>query len=158
MYGQTKLEADRLVLAGGHLVVRVNVLFGPGNESPASFVRWVLNSLKEGKSVHVVDDQINNPTLTTHAAEAIGKAIEQDAVGLYHYGGLEFASRYDFACKIARHFSLPMENISPVSTADLGQLAPRPLKSGLICSKMKMDLNVNNFNLAETLAQAFPTG
>jgi len=159
VYGRTKLDAERLVLESGHhLVIRANVLYGPDNESPASFVRWVANSLKAGKAIRVVDDQINNPTLTTHLAEAIRKAIDGEAMGLYHYGGLEFASRYEFALKIARHFNLPDGGITPISTAELGQQAPRPLKSGLICSKMKMDLNVTNSNISEALSQAFPRG
>ncbi len=159
VYGRTKLEAERLVLEGdGHLVIRANVLFGPDIESPASFVRWVVNSLKEGKAIRVVNDQINNPTLTTHLAEAIRKALEQEATGLYHYGGLEFASRYDFARKIARHFNLPVEGITPITTKELNQLAPRPLKGGLICSKIKMELNVTNANISEALSQAFPSG
>lgn len=159
VYGRTKLEAERLVLVSDrHLVIRANVLFGPDLESPASFVRWVVNSLKEGKAIRVVNDQINNPTLTTHLAEAIGKALEQGATGLYHYGGLEFASRYEFALKIARHFDLPVEGMTPIATKELDQLAPRPLKGGLICSKMKIELNVTNATLSEALSQAFPTG
>lgn len=158
VYGRTKLAAERLVLEGNnHLVIRANVLFGPDLEAPPSFVRWVVNSLKAGQAIRVVDDQINNPTLTTHLAEAIGKALEQGAAGLYHYGGLEFVSRYEFALKIARHFNLPMDGISPISTAELGQLASRPLKSGLVCSKMKVELNVTNTNLSEALSRAFPT-
>ncbi len=159
VYGRTKLEAERLVLEGdGHLVIRANVLFGPDIESPASFVRWVVNSLKEGKAIRVVNDQINNPTLTTHLAEAIRKALDQQASGLYHYGGLEFASRYDFALKIARHFNLPVESMAPITTKELDQLAPRPLRGGLICSKMKMELNVTNVNISEALSRAFPIG
>jgi len=159
VYGRTKLEAERLVLErDGHLVIRANVLFGPDIESQASFVRWVVNSLKEGKPIRVVNDQINNPTLTTHLAGAIRKALEQGAAGLYHYGGLEFASRYDFALKIARHFNLPVEGIATITTKELDQLAPRPLRGGLICSKIKMELNVTNANISEALSQAFPIG
>ncbi len=159
VYGRTKLEAERLVLErDGHLVIRANVLFGPDIESQASFVRWVVNLLKEGKPIRVVNDQINNPTLTTHLAGAIGKALEQGAAGLYHYGGLEFASRYDFALKIARHFNLPVEGIATITTKELDQLAPRPLRGGLICSKVKMELNVTNANISEALSQAFPIG
>lgn len=168
VYGRTKLEAERLVLErNGHLVIRANVLFGPDIESQglpvpgtarASFVRWVVNSLKEGKPIRVVNDQINTPTLTTHLAGAIGKALEQGAAGLYHYGGLEFASRYDFALKIARHFNLPVEGIAAITTKELDQLAPRPLRGGLICSKIKMELNVTNANISEALSQAFPIG
>ena len=114
--------------------------------------------MREGKPVRVVNDQINNPTLTTHLAVAIREALEQGAAGLYHYGGLEFASRYDFALKIARHFNLPVEGIATITTKELDQLAPRPLRGGMICSKIKMELNVTNANISEALSQAFPIG
>jgi dTDP-4-dehydrorhamnose reductase len=157
VYGQTKLEAEKLLLTkGDHLVIRANVLFGSDLDSPASFVHWVVSSLREGKPIRVVDDQVNNPTLTTHLAGAIRLAVAENATGLYHYGGLEFMTRYQFAQKIARHFNLPIDHIEPVSTAELRQLAPRPLKSGLICSKMKMELPVTNFDIDEALAEAFP--
>ncbi len=156
VYGRSKLEAETLVMAGnGHLVIRANVLFGPDLDSDASFVGWVAGSLRKGNRIRVVDDQIGNPTLTTHLAEAIVAAVEQDAVGLYHYGGLEFASRFAFAREIARHAKLPMKLIAPVATAELNQLAPRPLKSGLVCSRMKMELKVQNATLDQALAEAF---
>ncbi|MFC1620655.1 dTDP-4-dehydrorhamnose reductase [Candidatus Neomarinimicrobiota bacterium] len=157
VYGQTKLAAEQLLLTNGkHLIIRANVLFGPDLDSPASFVRWVVSSLKDGKSIRVVDDQVNNPTLTTHLAAAIRLAVDQKATGLYHYGGLEFMTRYQFALRIAQHFRLPDDLIEPISTAELGQLAPRPLKSGLICSKMKMELHVTNADIDEALSEAFP--
>ena len=156
-YGRSKLEAEGLVLAGNHhLVIRANVLFGPDIASKASFVRWVVESLRQGQTIRVVDDQINNPTLTVHLAEAIRRALEQEASGLYHYGGLEFASRYDFAKEIARHFKLSLKLIKPIATSDLTQPAPRPLRGGLICSKMKMELNVTNATIGEALSRAFP--
>jgi len=157
VYGRTKLAAEKLVAErGGRLVIRANVLFGPDLDAQASFVRWVVQSLREGQPIRVVDDQINNPTLTTHLAEAVRAAVEQDATGLYHYGGLEFANRYEFAEKIADHFGLLTATMAPASTAELEQLAHRPLKSGLICSKMKMDLEVANYTISDALAQAFP--
>jgi dTDP-4-dehydrorhamnose reductase len=157
VYGRTKWEAEQLLShRNTNLVVRTNVLIGPGHESPASFVRWVVQSLQAGKKIRVVNDQINNPTLTTHLAEAIAVAIQKEGQGLYHYGGLEFCSRYEFALKIAAYFDLSADDITPISTEELDQLAPRPLKSGLICSKMKIDLGVRNYNIEETLIQAFP--
>lgn len=157
VYGRTKLEAERLVLDGnGHLVVRANVLFGPDMDAPASFVGWVVHALKGEQPISIVDDQVNNPTLTTHLAAAVDVAIEKGATGLLHYGGLEFATRFEFARKIAQHFSLATQGLSPITTAELGQAAPRPLRSGLVCSKMKMELNVTNVTLTDALSQAFP--
>ncbi len=156
VYGQTKLAADLLVLEHpGNLVVRANVLYGGQDGSEASFVRWVIRSLEAGDTIRIVDDQVNNPTLTDHLAQAISRAIDQDGAGLYNYGGLEFLDRYAFACKIARHFGLPADLIEPIKTAELEQLAPRPLSSGLICSKMIVDLGVKNYAIEDSLNYGF---
>ena len=157
VYGQTKLEAEKLVAnSGTHLVIRTNLLFSPEKDSTASFVSWVVQSLSAGRTIRAVTDQIGNPTLTTHLAQAVARAVEREGTGLYHYGGLEFVSRYEFAHQIAAYFQLPADLIRPITTAELGQLAPRPLQSGLICSKMKLELGVENANLSQALRQAFP--
>ena len=156
VYGQTKLDADFLALElPRNLVVRANVLYGGKDGSEASFVKWVIHSLQTGDTIRIVDDQVNNPTLTDHLAEAIKRAIDVDGAGLYNYGGLEFLDRYAFARKIARHFGLPTDLIEPIRTADLQQLAPRPLSSGLICSKMIVDFGVKNFNIEDSLNYGF---
>ncbi|MCK4577740.1 MAG: dTDP-4-dehydrorhamnose reductase [Candidatus Marinimicrobia bacterium] len=157
VYGHTKLAAEKITLAQGkNLVIRTNVLFGPDLTARASFVRWVVESLQADETIRVVDDQINNPTLTIHMADAIKIAVEREAAGLMHYGGLEFASRYQFARQIGEHFQLPLDNILPIATVELKQLAPRPLNGGLICSRMKMELGVENYNIRAALQAAFP--
>lgn len=157
VYGKTKLASEKLVLADErHMVIRGNVLWGPDLNAPASFVRWVVHSLRNRKKIRVVEDQVNNPTLTTHLAEAIAVAIRKDGQGLYHYGGLEFCNRLTFAQQLARYFDLPGDLIQPTTTAELGQVAPRPLESGLICSKMKQELGVENFSNFEAFERAFP--
>ena len=156
IYGQTKLAAEELIgEEGGHLIVRANVLFSHAGGSQASFVTWVAKSLAAGESIRVVTDQVGNPTYAPHLADALVLAVQKGADGLYHYGGLEFASRFSFAKTIARILNLDETLIEPVSTQALGQIAPRPLHSGLICSRMKMDLGVKNFNLNDALQAAF---
>ena len=56
-------------------------------------------------------------------------------------GDAEFISRYEFAKMIAKHYKLETGLISPKSTEELGQVAPRPLKSGLISDKIVKLLN-----------------
>ncbi|MFC1481939.1 SDR family oxidoreductase [Candidatus Neomarinimicrobiota bacterium] len=156
VYGQTKLDGDLLALEHPrNLVVRANVLYGGKDGSAASFVRWVIRSLQAGETIQIVDDQVNNPTLTDHLVQAINAAIDQDGAGLYNYGGLEFIDRYAFACRIAHQFGLPTGLIEPIKTSALKQLAPRPLSSGLICSKMIVDFGVMNYDIEDSLEYGF---
>ena len=144
VYGQTKLAADKW-LTNNHpkvTIFRANVVYGYTKRTKASFVKWVVDSLSDGKPIHVVDDQWNNPTWTESIATVIKVLIEKEALGLYHYGDKEYMNRYEFAHLIAKVFDLDASLISPISTADLKQPAPRPLKSGLKTEKIESALGI----------------
>ena len=144
VYGQTKLAADKW-LTNNHpkvTIFRANVVYGYTKRTKASFVKWVVDSLSDGKPIRVVDDQWNNPTWTESIATVIKVLIEKEALGLYHYGDKEYMNRYEFAHLIAKVFDLDASLISPISTADLKQPAPRPLKSGLKTEKIESALGI----------------
>lgn len=138
VYGETKLASERILLHENpnHLVLRCNVIYGYDNLTQASFLNWVVNSLKDGQIIRVVDDQINNPTWTESIADIISLCIQQKISGIYHWGDGNLLSRYDFALKIAEKFELDQKLIHPISTKELNQPAARPLMSGLKSNKL----------------------
>ncbi len=144
VYGQTKLEADEWLLANQekHTIIRTNVVYGYTKRTQASFVKWVVDSLSDGKQINVVDDQWNNPTWTESIASIIKVLIEKEAIGLYHYGDKDYMNRYELAQLIAKVFELDAALISPISTSKLNQPAPRPLKSGLKTEKIESALGI----------------
>jgi dTDP-4-dehydrorhamnose reductase len=144
VYGQTKLAADKWLTINHPKVTifRANVVYSYTKRTKASFVKWVVDSLSDGKPISVVDDQWNNPTWTESIATVIKVLIEKEALGLYHYGDKEYMNRYEFAHLIAKVFDLDTSLISPISTADLKQPAPRPLKSGLKTEKIESALGI----------------
>ncbi|NOZ03505.1 MAG: SDR family oxidoreductase [FCB group bacterium] len=145
VYGCTKLQSEKLVQSGSAdwVIIRTNVVFDYNRRTRASFVKWVVDSLRAGTPIRVVDDQWNNPTWTVALAEVIHKIIREGVTGLYHYGGADYLHRLEFAKRIADVFHLDRRLITPISTADLNQLAPRPLKCGLKTNKIESKLNVN---------------
>ncbi len=144
VYGETKLAAERILLDNdqNNLIIRGNVLYDYTPFTNASFLNWVILSLKNNKEIKVVNDQINNPTWTTSMADIINLCILKELKGIYHWGDADFLSRFDFAVKIAKKYSLKLDLIHPISTQELMQNARRPLKSGLISDKIVRDLNV----------------
>lgn len=154
-YGLTKWEAENAVKASGinHLIFRTNVLYGAANKVGSNFVLWVRQSLQDNKSIQVVDDQINNPTLANGLAECILMGCVMNAHGVYNYGGTEYLSRYEFARKIAHYFDLPVQRIQPCSSADLDQEAERPLQSGLKTEKVVEDLHIRLYDIRAGLKQ-----
>ena len=116
------------------------------------FFNWVVQSLREKNPIYVVDDQINNPTWTQSMAEVIGLCVGKEISGIYHWGDAEFVSRYN--CQmIANHYTLETELINSKSTEELGQVAPRPLKSGLLSDKIVEALKIKQPSINECLKQ-----
>ena len=153
VYGRTKLEAENFLKENSKdsLIIRTNVLYDYVSESPASFLNWVVKSLQDDKKINVVDDQWNNPTWTNSIAIAIDKAIKFELNGLIHWGDNDYLSRYDFAIKIAEIFQLNKKLIKPIKTAELNQIAPRPLKGGLNMDRAKNILNLEPSNISDCL-------
>ena len=133
VYGLTKYKAEKVLLEKSKesLVIRTNVLYDYQSKAKSSFLNWVVDSLKRGEKIKVVDDQFNNPTWTDSISVVIDRAIKADLNGLIHWGDFDWISRYDFANKIADKFNLQSNLIEPIKTEELNQVAPRPLNGGL---------------------------
>ncbi|HIC36206.1 MAG TPA: dTDP-4-dehydrorhamnose reductase [Candidatus Marinimicrobia bacterium] len=144
VYGETKLVSERILLNHNpnHLVIRGNVIYDDSETTKASFLNWVVNSLKEKQEIQVVNDQVNNPTWTKSMADIIALCIEKDLSGIVHWGDADHLNRYDFAIKIAEKYVLDSKLIKAITTEELNQAAPRPLKSGLKSDKLVQALNV----------------
>ena len=152
-YGRTKLASENVLNTSGvfNTIIRTNVLFGIADSRP-DFVRWVVSSLRAGKEIRIVTDQINNPTFIDDLVQAISKIIEFKKYGLYNIGGREFLSRYDFTIKIADYFQLDKSLIKKIVTEDLNQPAKRPLKSGLLTIKAESEFGFKPHSIEESLA------
>jgi dTDP-4-dehydrorhamnose reductase len=150
-YGRTKLASENVLKISGayFTILRTNVLYGIADSHP-DFVRWVINSLRGGKSIKIVTDQINNPTYIDDLVQAIDKTIADRKYGIYNIGGREFISRYDFALRVADFFNLNKSLIIPITTDELKQPARRPLRSGLITIKAESEFGFNPLSITET--------
>ncbi len=142
-YGKSKLAGENVCMAGNTnaVIVRTNIIYGPPRERP-DFVRWVLDALESRTPIRVVDDQIGNPTYVDDLAEVIMRLALSKRTGMYHVGGADFVSRYDFAMRIAEFFKHDPSIIARVTTAELAQPARRPLKLGLISLKAETELRM----------------
>ena len=117
----------------------------------------MVESLKDSKTIKVVSDQWNNPTSTSSLSDFISKIALSQTSGLYHYADRGVMSRFEFAEMIAGVFSLDSSLIKPISTSDLNQIAPRPLKSGLRTQKIKKELSIYPPEVKESLKSIYDT-
>jgi dTDP-4-dehydrorhamnose reductase len=152
-YGKTKLASENAIRSEAirHTIIRTIVLYGSGIRVKANFALWVVNSLKVGKQITVVDDQIGNPTFVGDLAMAMIKAFELNREGIFHIGGGDQLSRYDFAIQAAEVFNLDASLIMRIKTSDLIQTSPRPMISGFITLKAETQLGMRFLNVKEGL-------
>lgn len=151
-YGRTKLASENSVRISGvrNTIIRTNILYGPAKHGRPDYVKWVINSLRNGEEIRIVTDQIGNPTYIDDIVKSIAEIIEFRIEGVFNIGGSEQISRYDFTIRIADYFGLDKSKIKPIYTADLKQPAPRPLKSGLRIDKARQLLNYQPVSIEES--------
>lgn len=153
IYGKTKLLGERILQKNSKnwTIIRTNVLFDL--QSEASFLSWVINSLKEEKDIEVVDDQLNNPIWVNDFSYVIDLVIDKDIKGLFHIGSNKIYSRFEFAIMIAKVFELNYKKIHPMKTEKLNQIAKRPLRSGLKFDKLLSEIKLKNIDLNKSLRE-----
>jgi dTDP-4-dehydrorhamnose reductase len=147
VYARTKYEGELVArTAPRWTIVRTTVVYTwrPGSKN---FLMQVL----EGKPMRIPNDQISNPTLTENLAEATAELVERDLDGIWNIVGSDRVDRYTFARRIAEKFGLDGSLLTPVSTAELRQRAPRPLSAGLRIDKARRLLRTPMRSLDEAL-------
>jgi dTDP-4-dehydrorhamnose reductase len=152
-YGRTKLESERVVrsLLPDALIARTMVLYGFAAGARSNFVTWLVAALKRRAPVRIVTDQFGNPTLADDLARALLLLFERRASGIIHAAGREWLNRFDFALKTAEVFGLDASLISPTTSDEFKQPAPRPLRSGLRTDKIEREFGFRFSTAAEGL-------
>ena len=103
-YGKTKLEAENIVKTLKNFLVIRTAWVNSVSSKSKNFVMQVINSLKAGKVMRVVNDQFGHPTLASNLAGIIIELIMKEKNGVYHVTGSSYVSRYNQALKIAQAF------------------------------------------------------
>jgi dTDP-4-dehydrorhamnose reductase len=152
-YGKEKLASENAVRASGEnwAIVRTMVVYGVAPKVKKNFAIWLAQELKKGNKVNIVCDQFGNATLADDLARGIYELVRQNKRGLYHMAGSDILSRYEFARKLADEFGFDKSLIHPIKTAELNQLAVRPLQSGLITLKAQAELGITFLSSEESL-------
>ena len=152
-YGLTKLEGEKQVIkhCKNYAILRTSVLYG-WHPWKQNFTTWIINQLKQGKEITVVNDHYNTPTWAGNLAEIAIEVAERNLQGMYHASGRERISRYEFAKQIARTFNLNADLVKPVKMSQLtAWVAKRPKDSSLNTGKIQKQLKTKPLNITEGL-------
>lgn len=146
VYGHTKLEGERAVLAASprNLVLRISWIYGARGRN---FLITMRRLQSESKPLRVVDDQVGAPTWCREVASATNEAVRQMAEdepgGLYHLGSGGQTSWYGFAEAIFEELGLSA-SLTAIPTSHFPTPARRPhnsrLDSSAFCSRFGFSL------------------
>ncbi len=141
VYGRSKLEGEQRIRDAhpNPLIVRTTVVYGPDCQQK-NFLYTLRRLLSSGQTMRVPSDQISTPTYNADLAHATIALMQSNTSGIFNICGPEVLSRYDFALLAASILGLDSSLLRPVTTAELNQRAPRPLRAGLLTDKLRAAL------------------
>lgn len=127
IYGHHKLIAEQMIqkVYDQATIARLPLLYGMPSYGQNFFPNW-LNKMQTGQVVGAFTDEFRTPVDGESAARGLLILLHQAATGIYHLGGTESISRYDFAIKMADAFRLPTAMIKPALREQVTMAAARP--------------------------------
>lgn len=138
---------------GNYLILRISVMYGFGSGRKGTFSDWLIGNLERGSSVRLFQDQYRTSFYLPDGGRLIEKLLNTDFTGLFHAGGDERLSRYEFGLAVARRFGLPEDLIVPSKMADLPDYARRPADCSLATTKLKRVVGFSPTPLEEALKE-----
>lgn len=136
VYGQTKADAERIVLANPkHTVLRTSLNFGQSLTGDRAFNEQMRRAVDRGETLQLFTDEFRCPIPAVETARAVWELVGHNKPGLYHVVGSERMSRWEIGRTLARHWGLNVK-MEPGSIKDFRGL-PRSPDTSLNCAKLQ---------------------
>jgi dTDP-4-dehydrorhamnose reductase len=145
-YAVSKLAGEMYAQAylDNPLIIRTSGVFGPGGLQTArgNFIELMLRlaaNAKPGSSkqpIRVVDDHVASPTYAPLLAARSADLVDRGLTGVFHVGGGQAISWFDYASMIFRIAGVQAE-VKPTSEREFRTAARRPKYSALSNAKME---------------------
>lgn len=133
-YGVSKLAGEFYAQAycDSALVLRTSGVFGPAGVRTAggNFIESMLRLATKNSPLRIVNDHIASPTYAPELARVTADLVERGETGIFHAGGGQPVSWFDYAAKIFRRAGLNPE-LRPTNEREYRTPARRPKYSAL---------------------------
>ena len=127
IYALSKFSGEIAARNIPSMILRTNFVGRSSVIGRESMSDWVVNSLKNKKSIKVFDDVYFNPITINRLSQIIGHLIETPIPGTYNLGCHDGVSKADFDFKLAQRLNLDVSLMERISENDAKFLhAPRP--------------------------------
>ncbi|MFL6351709.1 MAG: dTDP-4-dehydrorhamnose reductase [Bryobacteraceae bacterium] len=139
-YGVSKLAGELYAQAylNHPLIIRTSGVFGPGGmfTPRGNFVELMLRLAHSNNPIRVVQDHVASPTYAPPMASRTADLVERGVGGLFHMGGGEAISWYEYA-KLIFELARLSPPLQPTDEREYRTAARRPKHSAL--SNMKLE-------------------
>ena len=152
VYGRSKLEGEKEVIANCNRALILRTAWVYGSRGHGNFVKTMLRLGVERTELNVVADQIGSPTwsydIAIASAQLLSRSLsDPDIAGIYNFTNSGVSSWYDLAVATFAEakqlgFSLKIERVVPISTAEFPTPTQRPAYSVLSKAKITAALGV----------------
>ncbi len=121
------------------IIVRTSGVFGPGGLRTArgNFPELMLRLAREGKPLRIVEDHFASPTYAPPLASRAIDLLERDLDGIFHIGGGESISWFEFARLIFAKANITA-NLTPTNEREYRTAAKRPKYSALENARLRV--------------------
>lgn len=140
VYGKHKLKAERLAqgLVPGALIIRITNVYGHEARNK-NFIMRLVEQIRASKplTLRLPMDQYATPVNAYDVARALERLMRDRAQGVYNVAGTDWMNRCQLTDRVLKAFpQAEVAEYTRLTTAELGQAAPRPLLGGLISKKL----------------------
>jgi dTDP-4-dehydrorhamnose reductase len=156
LYGETKAEAERIILRNPkHVVVRTSLNGGISLTGIRGFNEQLWQALQNGGGMKLFTDEFRSPIFAGETARAVWELAAKNSAGIFHIAGAQKLSRYDIGQLLFKRWPEIKARLEPGLAKDFAG-PPRALDTTLDISKIQKFLSKPLPGLADWLA-ANPT-
>jgi dTDP-4-dehydrorhamnose reductase len=139
-YAVSKLAGELYAQAylDNPLIIRTSGVFGPGglNTARGNFIEAMLRLAASNQPIRVLNDHVASPTYSPFLAARAADLVDGNLTGIFHVGGGQPISWFDYAAMIFRVAGLHPE-LKPTNEREFRTAARRPKYSALSNAKME---------------------
>jgi len=156
VYGRMKKECEDLVRAAapaGWAIARLILVLGWSPPwSRLNPLPWMVQTLRAGKPLSLVNDVFENPLPAPFAATVLWQLATTDFSGELNVAGGEIVNRYELGRQVAAAFGLNAALLRPVPSSFFPAIAPRPANTAYDTAKLRQLPGLTPPPLAAALA------
>ncbi len=144
-YAKTKYlgELETTNNCGNYVILRLSLVYGRSSGLNENSLEKMQRQVRQGQKLRLFTDQYRTPLYAGDVVVAIERIIADNSVkGLFHLGGPEKMSRFEFGQQFCKAFRFPLDLLVPTSLTEAKLLGRRPRDCSLDSRKATRVLNL----------------